>query len=162
MAGPALAANTGCEVMAVLSSPHAHSASGYSMPFRSIWLAAMSMTLMMKAMAKAQIRLFLTHVCRFFFFGWTEGETERKTWNAFVRTSQYVLSQRLLDEKSDNTVVSAASRLKREPRDSELGLKLKQHIQIQIIRRIVFAQERFKCICFIYKKIKKLPNFCSH
>lgn len=45
--------------------------------------------------------------------------------NAFVRTSQYVLSQRLLDKKSDNTVVSAASRLKLEPRDSELGLKLK-------------------------------------
>lgn len=44
---------------------------GYSRPFRSIWLAAMSMTLMMKAMAKAQIRLFLTHVCRFLFLEWT-------------------------------------------------------------------------------------------
>lgn len=49
-----------------------HSAIGYSMPFRSIWLAAISMTLMMKAIAKAQIRLFLTHVWRFFFLGWTE------------------------------------------------------------------------------------------
>lgn len=64
-----------------LSTPHAHSAIGYSMPFRSIWLAAISMTLMMKAIAKAQIRLFLTHVCRFFFLGWTERserEEERK------------------------------------------------------------------------------------
>lgn len=33
------------------------------MPLRSTWLAAMSMTLMMKAMAKAQIRLLRTHVC---------------------------------------------------------------------------------------------------
>ena len=40
----------------------AHSGRGYSMPFLSIWLAAMSITLMMKAMAKAQIRLFLTQV----------------------------------------------------------------------------------------------------
>lgn len=36
----------------------------YFMPLRSTWLAAMSMTLMMKAMAKAQIRLFRTHVWR--------------------------------------------------------------------------------------------------
>ena len=34
------------------------------MPLRRIWLAAISMTLMMKAMAKAQMRLFLTHVWR--------------------------------------------------------------------------------------------------
>lgn len=77
--GPALAAKTRCEVMAVLSTPHAHSAIGYSMPFRSIWLAAISMTLMMKAIAKAHIRLFLTHVCLFFFLGWTErGEKRRE------------------------------------------------------------------------------------
>lgn len=50
---------------------------GYSMPFLNIWLAAMSMTLMMNAMAKAQMRLFLTHVWRFFFEGWTERETRR-------------------------------------------------------------------------------------
>lgn len=36
----------------------------YFMPLRSTWLAAMSMTLMMKAMAKAQIRLLRTHVWR--------------------------------------------------------------------------------------------------
>ena len=35
----------------------------YFIPLRSIWLAAMSMTLMMNAMAKAQIRLFRTQVC---------------------------------------------------------------------------------------------------
>lgn len=35
----------------------------YFMPLRSTWLAAMSMTLMMKAMAKAQIRLLRTQVC---------------------------------------------------------------------------------------------------
>lgn len=83
--GPALAAKLGKgEVMAVLSShpPRAHSASGHSMPFRSIWLAAMSITLMMNAIAKAQIKLFLTHVCRFFFFGWTEvNQTKRKCQN---------------------------------------------------------------------------------
>lgn len=38
--------------------------SAYFMPLRSTWLAAMSMTLMMKAMAKAQIRLLRTHVWR--------------------------------------------------------------------------------------------------
>lgn len=65
--------------MAVLSNPNAHSASGYSMPFRSIWLAAMSITLIMKAMAKAQIRLFLTHVCRFFFLGWTGSRRESRS-----------------------------------------------------------------------------------
>lgn len=32
-------------------------------PLRSIWFAAMSITLMMNAMAKAQIRLLRTHVC---------------------------------------------------------------------------------------------------
>lgn len=58
--------------------PRAHSGSGHSMPFRSIWLAAMSMTLMMNAIAKAQIKLFLTHVCRFFFFGWTEGVKKKR------------------------------------------------------------------------------------
>lgn len=40
----------------------------YSMPLRRIWLAAISMTLMMKAMAKAQMRLFRTQVCRFCFW----------------------------------------------------------------------------------------------
>lgn len=49
----------------------------YSMPLRSIWLAAISITLMMKAMAKAQIRLLRTHVCRFFFVGWTGIITKR-------------------------------------------------------------------------------------
>lgn len=49
----------------------------YSMPFRSIWLAAMSMTLMMKAMAKAQMRLLRTHVCRLFFLEWTVDRRER-------------------------------------------------------------------------------------
>lgn len=39
-------------------------ACAYFMPLRSTWLAAMSMTLMMKAMAKAQIRLLRTHVWR--------------------------------------------------------------------------------------------------
>lgn len=41
-----------------------HPGGAYFMPLRSTWLAAMSMTLMMKAMAKAQIRLFRTHVWR--------------------------------------------------------------------------------------------------
>lgn len=44
------------------SSP-SEPAHSYFMPLRSTWLAAMSMTLMMKAMAKAQIRLLRTHVC---------------------------------------------------------------------------------------------------
>lgn len=35
----------------------------YFIPLRSIWFAAMSMTLMMNAIAKAQIRLLRTHVC---------------------------------------------------------------------------------------------------
>lgn len=39
-------------------------AGAYFMPLRSTWLAAMSMTLMMKAMAKAQMRLLRTHVWR--------------------------------------------------------------------------------------------------
>lgn len=38
------------------------------MPLRRIWLAAISMTLMMKAMAKAQMRLFRTQVCLFCFW----------------------------------------------------------------------------------------------
>lgn len=50
----------------------------YSIPLRSIWLAAISITLMMKAMAKAQIRLLRTHVCRFFFVGWTAVNKEDK------------------------------------------------------------------------------------
>lgn len=57
---------------------HAHTGHSYSMPFLSIWLAAMSMTLMMNAMAKAQMRLFLTHVWRFFFEGWTEKEGKKR------------------------------------------------------------------------------------
>lgn len=75
-------------------SPRAHSASGHSMPFRSIWLAAMSMTLMINAIAKAQIKLFLTHVCRFFFFGWTrvnqtkwKGQKFRNIKNSLVTCS---------------------------------------------------------------------------
>lgn len=46
---------------------------GYSMPLRRIWLAAISMTLMMKAMAKAQMRLFRTQVCLFCFWECTAG-----------------------------------------------------------------------------------------
>lgn len=49
----------------------------YSMPFRSIWLAAMSMTLMMKAIAKAQMRLLRTHVCRLFFLECTVDRRQR-------------------------------------------------------------------------------------
>lgn len=41
------------------------------MPLRRIWLAAISMTLMMKAMAKAHMRLLRTQVCRFCFCEWT-------------------------------------------------------------------------------------------
>lgn len=54
----------------------------YSMPLRRIWLAAISMTLMMKAMAKAQIRLFLTQVCLFCFWECTRGggAEGRETW----------------------------------------------------------------------------------
>ena len=43
------------------------------MPLRRIWLAAISMTLMMKAMAKAQMRLFRTQVCLFCFWECTAG-----------------------------------------------------------------------------------------
>lgn len=39
------------------------------------------MTLMMKAMAKAQMRLFLTHVCRFFLEGWTEAKRRQREQN---------------------------------------------------------------------------------
>lgn len=56
---------------------HAHAGRagrrGYSMPLRRIWLAAISMTLMMKAMAKAQMRLLRTHVCLFCFWECTGG-----------------------------------------------------------------------------------------
>lgn len=48
----------------------------YSMPLRRIWLAAISMTLMMKAMAKAQMRLFRTQVCLFCFWECTAGGGE--------------------------------------------------------------------------------------
>lgn len=51
---------------------------GYSMPLRRIWLAAISMTLMMKAMAKAQMRLFRTQVCLFCFWACTGGGGERR------------------------------------------------------------------------------------
>lgn len=47
-----------------LQAPGGHPRGAYFMPLRSTWLAAMSMTLMMKAMAKAQIRLLRTHVWR--------------------------------------------------------------------------------------------------
>lgn len=49
---------------AVRSGPRPCAPGAYFMPLRSTWLAAMSMTLMMKAMAKAQMRLFRTHVWR--------------------------------------------------------------------------------------------------
>lgn len=102
--------------MAVLSTPHAHSAIGYSMPFRSIWLAAISMTLMIKAIAKAQMRLFLTQVCRFFFLGWTEmRETEASYHKSFVPVMMVIhhsldvlgnaIYWRELDEKSNITNV---------------------------------------------------------
>lgn len=48
----------------VQSGPRPCAPGAYFMPLRSTWLAAMSMTLMMKAMAKAQMRLFRTHVWR--------------------------------------------------------------------------------------------------
>ena len=48
----------------VRSGPRPCAPGAYFMPLRSTWLAAMSMTLMMKAMAKAQMRLFRTHVWR--------------------------------------------------------------------------------------------------
>lgn len=61
---------------------HAHAGRagrrGYSMPLRRIWLAAISMTLMMKAMAKAQMRLLRTHVCLFCFWECTGGRGERR------------------------------------------------------------------------------------
>ena len=49
----------------------------YFMPLRRTWFAAMSMTLMMKAMANAQIRLFLTHVCLTCCVGLSAGTRER-------------------------------------------------------------------------------------
>lgn len=48
----------------------------YFIPLRSIWFAAMSITLMMNAMAKAQIRLLRTHVC---FSCWVGLAVERFT-----------------------------------------------------------------------------------
>lgn len=51
----------------------------YFMPLRSTWLAAMSMTLMMKAMAKAHIRLLRTHVCLTCCVG-LEPVREKKKW----------------------------------------------------------------------------------
>ena len=79
---------TGMHMQAGLSPPPTHSGRRYSMPFRNIWLAAMSMTLMMNAMAKAQMRLFLTHVWRFFFEGWTEetgGKTKKRINKTFLK-----------------------------------------------------------------------------
>lgn len=54
----------GCRQQWVWSGHCRHPRGAYFMPLRSTWLAAMSMTLMMKAMAKAQIRLLRTHVWR--------------------------------------------------------------------------------------------------
>lgn len=54
----------GCRQQWVWSGCCRHPLGAYFMPLRSTWLAAMSMTLMMKAMAKAQIRLLRTHVWR--------------------------------------------------------------------------------------------------
>lgn len=50
----------------------------YFIPLRSIWFAAMSMTLMMNAMAKAQIRLLRTQVC---FSCWVGLAVERRSRN---------------------------------------------------------------------------------
>lgn len=71
---------------------HMNSRGSYSMPFLSIWLAAISMTLMMNAMAKAQMRLFLTHVWRFFFEGWTEMKIKgkKRTLKTEIRTERAI------------------------------------------------------------------------
>lgn len=52
----------------------------YFMPLRSTWLAAMSMTLMMKAMAKAHIRLLRTQVCLTCCVGLEPVEDKKKRW----------------------------------------------------------------------------------
>ena len=60
--GRGLRAAAGVEGAPRTARPTGHPGGAYFMPLRSTWLAAMSMTLMMKAMAKAQIRLLRTHV----------------------------------------------------------------------------------------------------
>ena len=50
----------------------------YFMPLRSTWLAAMSMTLMMKAIAKAHIRLLRTQVCLTCCVGLEPAEEKKK------------------------------------------------------------------------------------
>lgn len=51
---------------------------GYSMPLRRIWLAAINMTLIIKAIAKAHIKLFRTQVCRFCFWECTKKKERKK------------------------------------------------------------------------------------
>lgn len=64
----------GCACMAAMALPGpGEPCQHYSMPLRRIWLAAISITLMMKAMAKAQMRLLRTHVWRFCFWACTAG-----------------------------------------------------------------------------------------
>lgn len=55
----------------MVSLGHSVMVRGYSMPLRRIWLAAISITLIIKAMANAQIRLFRTQVCLFCFWACT-------------------------------------------------------------------------------------------
>lgn len=61
----------------MVSLVHSVMVSGYSMPLRRIWLAAISMTLIIKAMAKAHIRLFRTQVCLFCFWECTRAGREK-------------------------------------------------------------------------------------
>lgn len=70
----------GCACMAAVALPGPlRAVPPYSMPLRRIWLAAISITLMMKAMAKAQIRLLRTHVWRFCFWACTAGTRQCQT-----------------------------------------------------------------------------------
>lgn len=62
--GPGSGCGTGLQAVAGVEGQRRRPGGAYFMPLRSTWLAAMSMTLMMKAMAKAQIRLLRTHVWR--------------------------------------------------------------------------------------------------
>lgn len=68
----------------LVEQPRDHCRGGlaYFMPLRSTWLAAISMTLMMKAMAKAHIRLLRTHVCLTCCVGLEPagGEREERYW----------------------------------------------------------------------------------
>lgn len=62
----------------MVSLVHSVMVRGYSMPLRRIWLAAISITLIIKAMANAQIRLFRTQVCLFCFWACTAREDTGK------------------------------------------------------------------------------------